>query len=58
MCPGYIANLIGPGDRKSVQPMAARDGDVSYDKLHHFIGSGVWMKHRWRWICLPKPTVR
>lgn len=42
MCPAYIAGLIGPGDRKSVQPMAARDGDVSYDKLHHFIGSGVW----------------
>ena len=39
MCPAYIAGLIGPGDRKSVQPMAARDGDVSYDKLHHFIGS-------------------
>jgi len=22
--------------------MAARDGGVSYDQLHHFIGSGVW----------------
>src|SRR5687767_11455873 len=42
MCPAYIAGLIGPGDRKSVQPMAARDDDVSYDRLHHFIGSGVW----------------
>lgn len=42
MCPAYIAGLIGPGDRKSIQPMAARDGDVSYDRLHHFIGSGVW----------------
>lgn len=26
MCPLYIAGLIGPGDRKSVQPMAARLG--------------------------------
>jgi SRSO17 transposase len=26
MCPAYIAGLIGPGDRKSVQPMAARAG--------------------------------
>jgi hypothetical protein len=26
LCPAYIAGLIGPGDRKSVQPMAARDG--------------------------------
>jgi SRSO17 transposase len=24
MCPVYIAGLIGPGERKSVQPMAAR----------------------------------
>ncbi len=22
--------------------MAARDGDVGYDQLHHFIASGVW----------------
>lgn len=42
VCPTYIAGLIGPGDRKSIQPMAARDGDVSYDRLHHFIASGVW----------------
>ena len=42
MCPAYIAGLIGPGDRKSVQPMAARDAAVSYDQLHHFIASGVW----------------
>ena len=41
MCPAYIAGLIGPGDRKSVQPMAARDNGVSYDQLHHFIGSGA-----------------
>ena len=25
MCPAYVAGLIGAGDRKSVQPMAARD---------------------------------
>ena len=42
MCPAYVAGLIGPGDRKSVQPMAARDSGVSYDQLHHFIGEGVW----------------
>ena len=33
MCPLYIAGLIGPGDRKSVQPMAARAGEVGYDQL-------------------------
>ncbi len=42
MCPLYIAGLIGPGDRKSVQPMAARVGDVGYDQLHHFVAAGVW----------------
>jgi len=42
MCPAYVAGLIGPGDRKSVQPMAARHSGVSYDQLHHFIGSSVW----------------
>jgi SRSO17 transposase len=42
MCPAYVAGLIGAGDRKSVQPMAARDGDVGYDQLHHFIASGTW----------------
>ena len=42
MCPAYVAGLIGPGDRKSIQPMAARTNEVSYDRLHHFIGSGVW----------------
>ena len=42
MCPAYVAGLIGPGDRKSVQPMAARDAVVNYDQLHHFISSGVW----------------
>lgn len=42
MCPAYVAGLIGAGDRKSVQPMAARDDRVGYDQLHHFIASGVW----------------
>lgn len=42
MCPAYVAGLIGAGDRKSIQPMAARDGDVGYDQLHHFIASGTW----------------
>jgi len=42
VCPAYIAGLIGPGDRKSVQPMAARDGEFGYDQLHHFVADGVW----------------
>lgn len=42
MCPAYVAGLIGPGDRKSVQPMAARADGVGYDRLHHFVAAGVW----------------
>jgi hypothetical protein len=42
MCPAYIAGLIGPGDRQSIQPLAARTNDVGYDQLHHFIASGAW----------------
>ena len=42
MCPLYVAGLIGPGDRKSVQPMAARASEVSYDQLHHFVAAGIW----------------
>lgn len=42
MCPAYIAGLIGPGDRKSIQPMAARSDVIAYDWLHHFIGAGLW----------------
>jgi SRSO17 transposase len=42
MCPAYVAGLIGCGDRKSIQPLAARDGGVGYDQLHHFIASRVW----------------
>src|SRR3546814_16686435 len=42
MCPAYIAGLIGPGDRKSVQPMASRASEIGYDQLHHFVAAGVW----------------
>jgi SRSO17 transposase len=42
MCPLYVAGLIGPGDRKSIQPMAAREAAAGYDQLHHFIGAGTW----------------
>jgi SRSO17 transposase len=42
MCPLYVAGLIGPGDRKSVQPMAERLAPDDYDQLHHFIAAGVW----------------
>jgi len=42
MCPLYVAGLIGPGDRKSMQPMAERLAPGDYNQLHHFIADGVW----------------
>src|SRR5438067_1847511 len=41
MCPLYVSGLIGPGDRKSIQPMAERLSLGEYDQLHHFIAAGV-----------------
>src|SRR5678815_2283524 len=40
--PLYVSGLIGPGDRKSIQPMAERLALGEYDQLHHFIAAGVW----------------
>ena len=42
MCPLYVAGLIGPGDRKSVAPIAERFAPGDYDRLHHFVAAGVW----------------
>ncbi len=42
MRPLYIAGLLGPGDRKSIEPMAARMAPGQYDRLHHFISDGIW----------------
>jgi len=42
MCPLYVSGLIGPGDRKSIQPMAERVALGDYDQLHHFIAAGLW----------------
>ena len=42
MCPLYVSGLIGPGDRKSIQPMAERLALGDYDQLHHFIAAAAW----------------
>lgn len=42
MCPVYVSGLIGPGERKSVGPMAERLAPEHYDRLHHFISDGIW----------------
>src|SRR3954463_4354675 len=42
MCPLYVAGLIGPGERKSLQPIALRLAPADYDQLHHFVAVGPW----------------
>ena len=37
MCPLYVAGLIGPGDRKSIQPIAEPLGLPRHHPLHHFV---------------------
>jgi len=40
--PVYLQGLLGPGDRKSVQPMAARVAPDDHEQLHHFIATSAW----------------
>src|SRR5436305_15089215 len=42
MCTLYVSGRIGPGDRKSIQPMAERLALGECDQLHHFIAAGIW----------------
>ena len=37
--PLYLRGLLGPGERKSLQPIAARLGLSGHDQLQHFITS-------------------
>src|SRR5919112_4748850 len=40
--PLYLRGLLGPGERKSLQPMAARLKLSGHDQLQHFIASPAW----------------
>ena len=40
--PLYLQGLLGPGERKSLQPMAARLGLGGHDQLQHFVASPAW----------------
>ena len=40
--PVYLRGLIGPGERKSLQPMAERLGLRGHDQLQHFVASPSW----------------
>ncbi len=38
----YLRGLMLDGRRKSIQPMAARLGEVHYQALHHFVAASPW----------------
>src|SRR3712207_7039815 len=40
--PMYLRGLLGPGERKSLQPMAARLGLSGHDQLQHLVASPAW----------------
>jgi SRSO17 transposase len=40
--PLYLRGLLGPSERKSLQPMAASLGLPGHDQLRHFIASPAW----------------
>jgi SRSO17 transposase len=40
--PFYVKGLILPGDRKSVEPMAARIAPGDLQQLHHFVSTSPW----------------
>jgi SRSO17 transposase len=40
--PVYLQGLIGPGERKSVEPMAARVAPGDAQQLHHFVAASPW----------------
>jgi SRSO17 transposase len=40
--PLYVRGLLGPSERKSLQPMALQLGLGGHDQLQHFIASPAW----------------
>jgi SRSO17 transposase len=40
--PLHLRGLLGPGERKLVEPMAARVAPDDVQQLHHFVATSVW----------------
>jgi hypothetical protein len=48
--PVYVRGLLMPGERKSVEPLAARVAPDDVEQLHHFVATSRWDAS---WTCLP-----
>jgi SRSO17 transposase len=40
--PLYVRGLLAPGDRKSVEPLAARVAPDDLEQVHHFVATSKW----------------
>jgi len=40
--PVYLRGLLAPGDRKSVEPLAARVAPDDLEQVHHFVATSTW----------------
>jgi len=40
--PVYLRGLLGPGERKSIQPLAERVAPADYQQVHHFVACSHW----------------
>jgi SRSO17 transposase len=38
----YVRGLLGPGDRKSLEPLVARVAPDDYEQVHHFVCTSCW----------------
>jgi SRSO17 transposase len=38
----YVRGLLGPGERKSVEPLVARVAPDDYEQVHHFVCTSCW----------------
>ena len=38
----YLLGLLGPGERKSVEPIAERVAPGEKEQLHHFVATSKW----------------
>jgi len=38
----YLTGLLGPGDRKSIEPITNRFAPGQHQRLHHFISASTW----------------
>ena len=38
----YVRGLLGPSERKNVEPLAARAAPAAYEQVHHFVCASCW----------------